>query len=62
MMVKAPGLIADDLTVALTYDPDNKPGSLVTVASGYTTRPIVALMAPSFDLTLSTRLTMVIEN
>ncbi len=50
----------DQITVLVSWDPDNSPGSRVTVEAHYTFRPATTLFAQGVALDISSRSTMTI--
>lgn len=50
----------DQITVLVSWDPDNSPGSRVTVEAHYAFRPATALFARGVVLDISSRSTMTI--
>jgi len=52
---------ADDLVVSLTFDPDNHPGSKVSVEARYAFRPASTFFTSAVSLELVSRSTMIIS-
>jgi len=56
------GLVATNLTVTATWNPDNNPGSSVTVRVSYPVQPLTHFFWHDQTLALTSQSTMVIQN